>query len=167
MVDLAQDTIFAPLVRGADHVDTKTVEGNVSLREFLAGMMAYQPAWVTALYGIRGVFVRFLGMKQEKQSVSAHWKPADVPMHPGEKAVFFTVRDAAEDHHWVVEIKDKHLNAMLGVIAEPIDAARRRFHVITIVHYNNWAGPVYFNVIRPFHHLVVGSMARAGVKGAR
>jgi hypothetical protein len=44
---------------------------------------------------------------------------------------------------------------------------KRRFHVVTIVHYNNLAGPVYFNVIRPFHHLVVKQMARRGAHGQR
>ncbi|MGE6761631.1 DUF2867 domain-containing protein [Corallococcus interemptor] len=34
-------------------------------------------------------------------------------------------------------------------------------------HYRNWAGPVYFNVIRPFHHLVVARMARHGALAVR
>jgi hypothetical protein len=37
----------------------------------------------------------------------------------------------------------------------------KRFHVVTIVHYRRWTGPVYFNVIRPFHHLVVYQMAKS------
>jgi hypothetical protein len=32
-----------------------------------------------------------------------------------------------------------------------------------VVHYKHWTGPVYFNLIRPFHHLVVSRMARAGL----
>jgi len=37
-----------------------------------------------------------------------------------------------------------------------------RYYIVTIVHYLHWTGPVYFNLIRPFHHLVVARMARAG-----
>ncbi|MEV4094105.1 DUF2867 domain-containing protein [Streptosporangium saharense] len=36
-------------------------------------------------------------------------------------------------------------------------------YVAVVVHYHRWTGPVYFTVIRPFHHLV----ARAGVRGGR
>jgi len=32
------------------------------------------------------------------------------------------------------------------------------------VHYRSWAGPVYFNTIRPFHHIVVGSMMKHASK---
>ncbi|NQY75258.1 MAG: DUF2867 domain-containing protein [Candidatus Margulisbacteria bacterium] len=29
----------------------------------------------------------------------------------------------------------------------------------------HWTGPIYFNLIRPIHHLVVTKMAKAGVRG--
>ncbi|WP_218919788.1 DUF2867 domain-containing protein [Streptosporangium roseum] len=54
---------------------------------------------------------------------------------------------------------ESHLTACLAVVAEP-----GRFHVVTVVKYHRWTGPVYFNAIRPFHHLVVLGMARAGVR---
>jgi hypothetical protein len=37
------------------------------------------------------------------------------------------------------------------------------YYPITIVFYKHWTGPVYFNLIRPFHHLVVARMARHGL----
>jgi hypothetical protein len=152
-----------PILAGADHVDVKVVEGEQSLREFTAAMMSYQPEWVTFLYRVRAVFVRFLGMKQEGVPQALRLAPADVPMTPGEKLAFFNVRVAKENEYFVAEATDKHLTASLGVVVEPLKDGLKRFHVLTIVHYHNWAGPVYFNVIRPFHHLVVGGMARAGV----
>lgn len=153
--------VLRPFAEGADHVDVKTVESQATLREFLAGLMSYQPAWVTALYGVRGVFVRLLGMRQHGMPrPQRHLRPEDIPMTPGSAASFFTVRHAEEEHVWVVAATDQHLEATLAVVAEPTDGPRRRFHVVTLVHYRNWAGPVYFNVIRPFHHLVVGGMAR-------
>ena len=42
---------------------------------------------------------------------------------------------------------------------------KNRFYIMTVVHYKHWTGPVYFNMIRPFHHLVVRRMALAGLKG--
>lgn len=156
---------ISTLLQNANHVDVKTVESTASLREFLAAMMSYQPGWVTFLYGVRAVFVRFLGMKQPGIPRPRRLSPDKVSLTPGDPAYFFKVKIAQEDAFFVSEIKDKHLDAMLGVVIEPLQNSHKRFHVLTIVHYNNWAGPIYFNVIRPFHHVVVRGMARAGARG--
>ncbi|MFP2910776.1 DUF6463 family protein [Pyxidicoccus sp. 3LFB2] len=154
--------VLRPFAEGADHVDVKTVESEASLRVFLAGLLAYQPAWVTALYGVRAVFVRLLGMRQHGIPQAQRVRPEDISMVPGTAAGFFTVRHAEEERVWVVSAVDTHLEATLAVVMEPepADGPRRRFHVVTLVHYKKWTGPVYFNVIRPFHHLVVDGMAR-------
>src|SRR5207253_647776 len=102
---------------------------------------------------------RFLGMRQEAIPQSPSFRTETIPMLPGERASFFTVETALEDQYWVATADDSHLKAALGVVVEPLQDGLKRFHVITVVHYHNWAGPVYFNVIRPFHHLVVGGMA--------
>ena len=154
---------LAPFFRNPDHMDVKVVEGDVSLREFAASMIGYQPGWMTFLYHVRGVFVRFLGMKQDGVPKPMRVQPEDLPLTPGSAVAFFTTRASKEDTYWFGDVGDKHLNATLGVVVEPLANGLRRFHVITLVHYRHWTGPVYFNVIRPFHHLVVGQMARAGV----
>jgi hypothetical protein len=156
--------VLAPLLEGADHVDVKQVEGELGLREFAAGMLAYEPAWLRALYGVRWLFVRVLGMRQEGLAPSMKLTAERVSMRPGDRAGFFTVTMGEEDRYWVVEATESHLTAYLGVVAEPLPAGRRRFHVLTIVRYHRWTGPVYFNVIRPFHHLVVRQMMKAGVR---
>jgi hypothetical protein len=153
---------LAPVLAGVDHVDVKVVESRASLREFLAAMLAYQPGWVTFLYGVRRVLVRFLGLRQPGVPHALRLTPAAVPMTPGRKLAFFQVQGAAEDRYWVGAAADKHLTGTLAVVAAPPGAGRRRFYVVTVVHYHNWAGPVYFTLIRPFHHLVVGRMAQAG-----
>jgi hypothetical protein len=155
---------IAPLLEHADYIDVKTVSGNSSLRTFLANMLSYQPDWMTMLYGVRAVFVRFLNMRQNGLPHRQHLAPEDIPMQEGQPAAFFRVLIAREEQYWIAEIKDKHLKALLGVVVEPLPGQQKRFHVLTVVYYRNWAGPVYFNVIRPFHHLVVGSMALAGVQ---
>ena len=156
---------LVPLLKDADHVDVKVVAGGVTLREFLAGLAGYQPGWVTLLYGVRRGFVRLLGMRQGGIPHAARLRPAQVPMQAGAKFLFFTVRLAGEDRYWAAEAEDRHLRATLAVVAAPLGGGRTRFYVVTIVHYHHWTGPVYFNVIRPFHHLVVGGMARAGARG--
>ena len=97
---------------------------------------------------------------------SPQFSAATVPFEPGASAAFFKVVKAEEGRHWFAAASESHLTAHLGVILEPRGPASR-LHIITLVHYNRWTGPVYFNVIRPFHHLVVGSMLRAGASQAQ
>jgi hypothetical protein len=151
-----------PLLDSADHVDIKTISGNVSLREFIAGMITYSPGWLKFLYGVRWFFVRLLGMKQKDMPQNLPMRPEDVSFVTGDPAAFFSVKMAEEDKYWFAGITESHLTAHLGVIAQP--GQPNRFHVLTIVHYNRWTGPVYFNVIRPFHHVVVRQMMKAGVR---
>lgn len=157
---------FATLLNGANHIDIKTVEGTVTLRQFIASMLSYYPWWIVFLYGIRAVFVRLLGMKQPAwPDELPKLLPEDVAMTPGENATFFIVRLAKDEEYWIAETpEDKHLRAYFGIVVEPVKENLKRFHVVTIVHYKHWTGPVYFNTIRPFHHLVVRRMACAGVK---
>ena len=75
------------------------------------------------------------------------------------------MKDAKENVYWVAETpEDKHLKAYFGVVVEKLSDSITRFHVFTTVRYIHWTGPVYFNLIRPFHHLVVSSMMKAGIR---
>ena len=56
--------------------------------------------------------------------------------------------------------EDNHLKAYFGIAREPVTDSVNRFYVITTVYYKHWTGPVYFNLIRPFLHLVVSRLAR-------
>lgn len=149
------------LMETANHVDIKIISGDVSLREFIAGMLSYSPGWIKFLYGVRWFFVRLLGMKQKGRPQELTMQPEDVSFVTGEPAAFFSVKMAEEDKFWFAGITESHLTAHLGVVVEP--GQPHRFHVVTIVHYHRWTGPVYFNVIRPFHHLVVTQMMKAAV----
>ena len=155
------------LLKDADHVGVYTVESKVGLREFISSMMAYQPWWVTQLYKARGVLVRVLGMKQEEMPQAVLIPPDRVPLEKGAPISFFTVVMAKEKSYWVVKASDKHLTAHLAVVAEPENRSKlKKFHLVVVVHYHNWAGPVYFNLIRPFEHIIVKNMALEGAKGA-
>lgn len=147
-----------------DHFDVKTIEGQTSLRGFIAASLMYSPAWMKALYHVRAVFVRFLGMKQEAMPTPT-LTPETVPFGAGEWATFFRVVEAQEGVYWIASASDKHLTAYIAIAREALPNGKARFHTGTIVQYHNWAGPVYFNVIRPFHHVVVAQMIKAGVAG--
>jgi hypothetical protein len=156
---------IAQLIKGSNYIDVKTIEGQTSLHEFIASMLSYYPGWIVFLYRIRAILVKFFGLyKQPVPEEIPKLGPEDVSFVVGETTTFFTVRMAKEEHYWVGETpEDKHLRAYFCVAIESLGDHRKRFHVATIVHYKHWTGSVYFNLIRPFHHLVVGRMMRAGV----
>ena len=157
---------IAQLLEGSDYIDVKTIEGRTSLRQFIASMLSYYPGWIVFLYRIRTILVKLFGLVQHPApEAPPKLGPLDVSFVAGETVTFFTVRLAEEKHYWVGETpEDKHLSAYFAVVVEPLQGNRKRFHVATIVYYKHWTGPVYFNLIRPFHHLVVGRMMRAGVQ---
>lgn len=161
-IDFTAVPTLPQLMETANHIDIKTIDGEVSLRQFIAGMLTYSPAWLKFLYGVRWFFVRLLGMKQEGIPQEPKIRPETISFVAGKPAQFFTVQMAKEEAYWFASAAESHLTAHLGVVVEP--GQPNRFHVLTIVHYNRWTGPVYFNVIRPFHHIVVRQMMKAGVK---
>ena len=153
-----------PYLDGANHVDVKRIEGSGSLDRFILGMLSYLPWWLRLLYGARAVLAMTLGLKtRPAESGFAGLIPRRVSFAAGDMVSFFTVRSADPGRHWIGETpEDRHLKAFVAVLAEDAETGRTVFSVVTIVHYMHWTGPVYFNLIRPFHHLVVSRMARAG-----
>ena len=149
----------------ADYVDIKVIEGDKSLREFIAGMLSYYPWWIVLLYRIREIIVSLLGLvKHEKPEALPSLTAQDISHIPGDAVTFFIVRKAEENIYWVSETpEDKHLSAYFGVVKENLSSERSLFHVFTTIRYLHWTGPVYFNLIRPFHHLVVSRMMKAAI----
>jgi len=155
-----------PYIEKSDFTDVKVYKGNVSLRQFIASMLSYYPPWLILLYRTRKLLAGILGLVNHPEPDKLpNLQPAEVSFNPGEKVTFFEVRCAKEDTYWISETpQDKHLKAYFGVAAEPLTNTIHRFYVVTTVYYIHWTGPVYFNLIRPFHHLVVSRMAHAGLK---
>ncbi|MEF2230525.1 MAG: DUF2867 domain-containing protein [Pseudodesulfovibrio sp.] len=152
---------LVPLYEGADYVEEKTIEGNVDLRAFIVGMMR-KPGWLRMLYALRKVLVRPFGIRQES-SLGDELRPEDISYTPNDKCRAFTVTCGREGEYLALHIDDPHLKGQLITAAVPLPDGRTRFHVGTVVHFNNRFGPVYFALILPFHHLVAARMMRAGV----
>ena len=150
----------------ADVIDVKVFEGSTSLRRFIASMLSYYPWWIIQLYRFRRLLAGILGLvKHQAPDALPDLQPAEVSFTPGNNVTFFIVRCAEEELFWMSETpEDKHLRAYFGVVKEPVNDSLNRFYVITTVYYKHWTGPVYFNLIRPFHHLVVSRMARHGLQ---
>lgn len=142
----------------ADHMDALSTEAQPNLDEFILGMFAYQPPWLTFLYKIRVVLLGLLGHKTQMPQQK---RLTQLPKQPGEKATFFTVEDA-HSTFWMANASEDHLTARIAVIQQAGKKQRFQYRVVTVVHFHNWVGRIYFAIIQPFHFLVVRAMMRHG-----
>jgi hypothetical protein len=164
MQDVLNNPELEELFNDMDYIDVKHIEAETSLRGFIAGMLSYYPWWIVILYRVRQILVWLLRLaRHDKPETLPSFKAEQVSFTPGENASFFIIRKAEEEKYWIAETpEDKHLSAYFSVSADKLDSGMTRFTVMTAIRYLHWSGPVYFNLIRPFHHLVVRSMMRAG-----
>jgi hypothetical protein len=154
---------LAALLADADHIDVRGTESEATLREFVAGAIGWRPAWMRALFRARAVLARVLRLRDPDVPLGTPPSPAEVSFTPGDPVAFFTVTDAAEDRYLALAATDTHLTARLIFTTTP-GGDRSRYELTTVVTYHHWTGPLYFNVIRPFHHLIVAGMTRAGAR---
>lgn len=150
---------LAEYIDGADHIDVKSGEGTLSLREFVAGLLSYQPGWMRTLWKVRVWLLKVLRQGESDVPGEDQLTAETLPIETGQEALFFTVADSDGETYWVAIGEESHLGAALGVVVQPVDGQEgmKQFHVITVVQYRNRAGSIYFNLIRPFHHLVVSA----------
>jgi hypothetical protein len=153
---------LAEYLNGADHVDVKSCCGESSLRECVAGILSYSPRWVRALYKIRVWVLRLLGQGQGDSIELDRVTAESLSVEKGDKANFVTVADSDGETYWIGTAEESYLGMALGVAVESIDGEDRDklFHVVTVVQYRNRVGAIYFNLIRPFHYLVVSLTMR-------
>ena len=154
--DLPELDDLLPVV---DVVDVKTARGPVTLREFTAGALGHGPVWVKALFGVRVLVAWVLRLETAIPDVY-RLRPETVSFTPGDPASFFTVVRGEEDHYLLLKVSDNHLVAWLAIITD--NARPAEFKVVTLVRYLRPVGRFYFGLIRPFHHLVMRGMCRAG-----
>lgn len=142
---------LAELQAGADFTDNKSITGDMRLNDFIAAFLSYQPGWLRALYRLRGT---------EMQRLDAE----AVPLTAGEMLLFFEVIAAETDYYWIGTMTDRTMTAYLAFVREPGQDGICEFQVMTLVHYHNIIGRIMFNIIRPFHHLIVQLALRAAVR---
>ncbi|MCJ2164212.1 MULTISPECIES: DUF2867 domain-containing protein [unclassified Pseudodesulfovibrio] len=167
MTNDSTDDAFAEIVKAIGKIDyyhVKTVESPATLREFVTNCLAYMPGWMRFLYRVREYFVLMLGTRQDEIPRQLPMSPQDLSFTPGDPGSFFTVLAGKENLYWLGEAKDDMIAGCLGMVCEPTQHGTNRFHVVTTATYLRWTARIYFNVIRPFHHLVIHCMTRHALK---
>ncbi|MDR1197770.1 MAG: DUF2867 domain-containing protein [Prevotellaceae bacterium] len=120
------------------------------------------PAWVRWLLYLRDMLVKPFGLKgtddnynsfrqnfTEMVCTSGNYKQMSIP--------------AKRENETVIQLADRHLTTELSCRIENILDNKLKISIITLVHYHNTFGKVYFNVIKPFHKIIVKTMMKRTV----
>ena len=119
------------------------------------------PQWINALFKLRNFLVKFVGLKSaEKDNV----KELEKCIRTGEAYDFVSV-PAKSGNETVLLLSDSHLKAYLSVHVESGNE-HKTISAITLVHYKNLLGRIYFFIIRPFHGLIVKSLLKRALNNS-
>ncbi len=104
------------------------------------------PGWVRVLLSVRNVVVGFFGLKTDT-TVS-------------EPDTFFPVIENREEE-LVMGEDDKHLNFRASILK---DTSSHTISLITIVHFHNRWGKLYFLPVKPFHRIIMRTLLKNYLK---
>ncbi|KIX11765.1 DUF2867 domain-containing protein [Dethiosulfatarculus sandiegensis] len=157
------DSVFHELKSEVDHLDTKYVTTGLSMAGVVAEMFSYKPGWYKGLYIARGWLARILGLEHSPDN-NARITEDQVPEKPGQ--VFESLGENWKAHKiepgrfWSMAHEAEHLTAWVFVQKCNKNSGVNEYAVSTLVKYKNPVGRFYFNLIKPFHHLIVKTALR-------
>ncbi|WP_243544204.1 DUF2867 domain-containing protein [Pseudodesulfovibrio tunisiensis] len=129
-----------------------------------ARTLSYQPGWLVALRRVRK-WVLGLFDREEAGPLEIHRFSADsLPVKQGEMADFFEILGSDGRTYWIGSESVDSYRATLGVVGESLGNGTTRFHVVTLMHFRNRLGPLFFALIRPLHDLFLGLATRSAVR---
>lgn len=104
------------------------------------------PEWVDVLMKLRNRIVGVFGLKTDRNTP----KPE----------TFFPVIENRKDEI-VMGVDDKHLNFRASILKDSLEES---ISLITVVHYNNVWGKVYFFPVKPFHKIIMRVLLKRYLK---
>ncbi|WP_101690365.1 DUF2867 domain-containing protein [Dysgonomonas massiliensis] len=119
------------------------------------------PAWVNTLFKLRNILVRPFGL-ETGESEDRSQKIKEIIQAGSGNNGLMSVTDKS-DNEIVVLLSDKHLDAYMSIFIDKKEELQT-VTAITLVHYHNRIGKIYFFFVRPFHKVVVKSMLKRTLK---
>jgi len=116
------------------------------------------PAWVDFLFRIRNFLVKFMGLEGSMQSL----QELEDCIRTGRQCSIASV-PAKNENETLLLLDDKHLSARMSVYVERLPVCQQ-VYAITLVHFKNKLGRIYFFFVRPFHKIIVKSILKRTVK---
>ena len=114
--------------------------------EEISKELMVMPGWVDVLMKLRNRIVGVFGLKTDRNTPKSE--------------TFFTVIENREEEIIMGE-DDKHLNFRASILK---DSSEGTLSLITVVHYNNVWGKVYFFPVKPFHKIMMRVLLKRYLK---
>lgn len=137
-----------------DYSDTFSVQykkQNLCLEEILTAFFSATPRWINTLFRLRHKIVARFGLKTNHEATIE----LNFPIKVEDKIGFFEVFEISETQIILGE-NDTHLDFRVSIRIEKDN----QISVETLVEFNNIFGKVYFQIIKPFHKLIIASLLR-------
>ena len=126
-----------------DYSDTYcAVKETDETAEEIAARVLKLPKWANCLMSIRDAIVRIFRLKTSKEILQEHQGFPMIAQHENE---------------FVSGENDKHLDYRLSIF---VDRENSSVCFITIVHFNNFLGRLYFFPVKPFHKIIVKTLLK-------
>lgn len=133
----------------------------LSADDMMISFWTVVPDWVDALFKVRNLLVRPFGLETGETDNYIEKFEEIIRAGKGSNGIMPVV--AKSDNETVVLLSDKHLDAYMSVYTTSRDDSQTVV-VLTLVHYKNIFGKVYFFFIRPFHTVIVKSILQNTLK---
>ena len=114
------------------------------------------------LFKLRDWIVKPFGLKSDENDKNFKQKFEASIRNSGQFNLMSVPAKSANET--VMRLTDKHLTAELSVRNEKSNDNMLKISIITLVHYHNMLGKIYFFAIRPFHKIIVKTMIKRSIK---
>ncbi|NJK96372.1 MAG: DUF2867 domain-containing protein [Bacteroidales bacterium] len=134
----------------------------MSIDYFFKEFSNISPGWVRGLLRLRNFLVRFIGLKHDYPEVPV---AKDQRIEAGCKVGMFNIVQRNENEIVFGE-DDKHLEFRSSLLLDSQND-KHVLYSITIVHFHNITGKIYFFFVKPFHRSIVKSFMKQLIKRAQ
>lgn len=147
----------------ADYTDSFEckVKGNPAIvaDDVMVNIWTDFPWWVNLLFRLRNFLVKFVGLKGDEDGNSQKLEHC---IRIGGEMGLVSV-PAKKENETLLMLTDKHLDAYISVHIET-HQEYKLIRAITLVHFKNKLGTVYFFFVKPFHKLIILSVLSRAVR---
>ncbi|MDR2131682.1 MAG: DUF2867 domain-containing protein [Odoribacteraceae bacterium] len=149
----------------ADYVDVFATEVHDDERltpaDLLIAVWTDFPKWVQRLFQLRDCIVKPFGLKTSADEKDFRHQFEEIVRNGGRFQLMNVLAKSANEI--IVQLADTHLTAEMSVHTETSNANQLKINFITIVHFHNVWGKVYFFFVRPFHKMIVKTALKRSI----
>ena len=129
-----------------------------SIEEITKLFFETSPKWIDHLFEVRNKVVKIFGLKvsdvPNKEELLKNTK-----FVINEEIGLFKIFDKS-NNEIILGQNDKHLNFKISILSNIRTDDKQLITISTLVYFNKWYGKLYFQLIRPFHKLIVPLMLK-------